>query len=81
MTNGPSSCRANDRGRSFEHFSEVVAAGSEVEWPGERPGPGGWTILVNGRAATDSDDWPGDNPALEFTIVIDGDGAVSVEHT
>lgn len=66
---------------TLRHFSEGVAAGSEVAWPLERPGPGDWTILVNGRAATDSDAWPRDNPTLDFTIIIEEDGSVSVEET
>ncbi len=65
----------------LRHFSEVVAAGSEVEWPLELPGPGDWTIFVNGRTATDSDAWPRDNPTLDFTITIKEDGSVSVDDT
>lgn len=63
------------------HLSQVVEAGSEAELQLERPGPDGWTILVNDGAVTDADSWPKDNPTLEFTIVIGEDGSVSLEDT
>lgn len=63
------------------NFSTLVEAGSGAELRLERPGPDGWTILIDGVAVTDSDDWPGDNLTLEFTVVIDEDGSVSVEDT
>ena len=65
----------------FVHVSHVVEVGSEAELRLERPGPGGWTILVDDGAITDSDDWPRDNPTLDFRIVIGEDGSVSLEDT
>lgn len=62
-------------------FDEVVEPGAKTDVLLERPGPGGWTILVNGQPATDWTTWPGDNPTIDLTLRIAPDGSVSVLDT
>lgn len=64
-------------------FDEIIAAGGMREIDAERPGPGtnGWTVIVNGEIATNSGDWPQDNPTIDLTIRIRADGSIVVEDT
>ncbi len=60
------------------HFTETIGAGAERPLRLERPGPGGWTVVVDGDPVTDSADWPSDNPTIDLSIVVSEDGSVEV---
>jgi len=62
-------------------FREAIGPSGGRELSMERPGPGGWSVVVNGQVATDSEEWPDDNPTIDLTIVIESDGSVVVEDT
>ena len=62
----------------FVHFSQMIAGGEVRPLRLERPGPGEWTILVDGERVTDSAEWPADNPTIDLSIVIHEDGSVEV---
>lgn len=63
---------------AFVHLTEVIEPGVQRDMVMERPGPRGWTIVVNGEALTDSDEWPSDNPTIDLSIRIGPDGSVEV---
>jgi accessory colonization factor AcfC len=60
---------------------EVVRPGGVLGLAMERPGPGGWSVAVNGEVATDWLEWPNDNPTIDLTIRIEADGSVVVQDT
>ncbi len=62
-------------------FREVVGPSGGIEVSAERPGPGGWTVTVNGQPVTDWRDWPDDNPVIDLSLVINPDGSVDVLDT
>jgi len=59
-------------------FTETIRAGDERPLRLERPGPGGWAVLVDGERVTDSAEWPSDNPTIDLSIVVDEQGSVEV---
>lgn len=63
---------------AFIHFTEVIEPGDERDIDLERPGPGGWTVIVNGEAVTDSGEWPGDNPTIDLAVYVRADGSIEV---
>ena len=62
-------------------FREEINPGTVREFSVERPGPGGWTVTVDGEIATGWEEWPDDNPTIDLTIVIEPDGSVVVLDT
>lgn len=62
-------------------FREVVRPDHGFKVAVERPGPGGWAVTVDGQIATDSEDWPNDNPVIDLTLIIRRDGSVEVLDT
>ena len=63
---------------AFVHLMEVLDPGEKRTLDLERPGPGGWTLMVNGEAATDSDDWPADSPTIELAVLVHPDGSIGL---
>jgi len=62
-------------------FRELVDPRSGTDLRLERPGPGGWSVVVNGEVVTTAREWPDDNPTIDLTILIEPDGSVAVEDT
>lgn len=62
----------------FVHYTEVVNAGARQTLTVERPGPNEWTLYVNGVPLTDSLHWPGDNPTLDFSVIVRPDGTAEL---
>ena len=69
---------ADPEADAFVHFTEVIESGEERDVDVERPGPGGWTVIVNGHAVTDSAQWPSDNPTIDLAVYIRVDGSIDV---
>jgi len=63
---------------AFVHLTEVVDPGERRTLDLERPGPGGWTLLVNGEAVTDSDDWLADVRTIDLSVLVHPGGSVEL---
>ena len=57
---------------------EVVLPLGGIKFAVERPAPGGWSVTVDGRTATDWHDWEGSR-VIDLRLVIKGDGSVEVQ--